>query len=72
MLSVKQGCTKYQFFEFLVLLDLGLNPGLPDHWRTLYSLDQFSLHYMVFIIQYGIKIVLLVIVILLLYLILSL
>ena len=25
-------------FESLVWLDLGLNPGLPDHWRTLYSL----------------------------------
>ena len=25
-------------FESLVWLDLGLNSGLPDHWRTLYSL----------------------------------
>ena len=23
------------FFESLVWLDLGLNPSLPDHWRTL-------------------------------------
>ena len=29
------------FFESLVWLDLGLNPGLPDLWRTLYSLDQW-------------------------------
>ena len=28
-------------FEFLVLLDLGLNPGLPNHWRTLISFDQW-------------------------------
>ena len=27
------------FFEYLVWLDLGLNPSLPDHWQTLYSLD---------------------------------
>ena len=26
------------FFESLVWHDLGLNSGLPDHWRTLYSL----------------------------------
>ena len=25
-------------FKSLVSLDLGLNPGLPDHWRTLYPL----------------------------------
>ena len=29
------------FFEFLVWIDLGLNPGLPDHWRTVYSLGQW-------------------------------
>ena len=29
-------------FESLVWLDLGLNPGLLDHWRTLYSLGQFA------------------------------
>ena len=28
------------FFESLVWLDLGLNPGHPDHWRTLYSWGQ--------------------------------
>ena len=35
VLSVKQGAIKYHFFKSLVWLDLGLNPGLPDHWRTL-------------------------------------
>ena len=29
------------FFESLIWLDLGLNPGLPDHWRTLYSLGHW-------------------------------
>ena len=28
------------FFESLKGLDLGLNPGLLDHWRILYSLGQ--------------------------------
>ena len=32
------------FFESLVWLDLGLNPSLLDHWRTLYSLGQWSGH----------------------------
>ena len=41
MLSVKQGGIKYHFFESLVWFDLGLNPGLPDHWWTLYSLGQY-------------------------------
>ena len=27
----------------MVWLDLGVNPGLPDHWRTLYSLGQFAI-----------------------------
>ena len=27
------------FFEFLVWLDLGLNPSFPDHWRTLLPLS---------------------------------
>ena len=27
------------FLKSLIWLDLGLNPGLPDHWRTLYPLD---------------------------------
>ena len=29
------------FLKSLVWLDLGLNPGLPDHWRTLYPLGQW-------------------------------
>ena len=33
VLSAKQ----VSFFESLVWLDLGLNPGLPDHWWKLYS-----------------------------------
>ena len=41
MLSVKQGSIKYHFFESLVWLSLGLNPGLLDHWRTLYSLYSY-------------------------------
>ena len=36
MLSVKQGGIRYHFFKSLVWLDLGLNPGLPDLWRTLF------------------------------------
>ena len=28
--------------ESLVWLNLGLNPGLPDHWQILYSLGQLS------------------------------
>ena len=34
---------RYQvpFFKSLVWLDLGLNPGLPDHWQTLYPLGQW-------------------------------
>ena len=39
MPSVKQGSIK-NHFESLVWLNLGLNPGLPDHWRTLDSLGQ--------------------------------
>ena len=42
MPSVKQGVIKYHFFESLVWLDLGLNPSLPDHWWTLYSLGQWA------------------------------
>ena len=30
------------FFEFLVWLDLGLNPSLPDHWQTFYPLMLMS------------------------------
>ena len=32
MLSVKQGGIQIPFFESLVWLDLGLNPGLSGHW----------------------------------------
>ena len=31
------------FFESLVWLNLGLNPGLLDHWWTLYSLGNWPL-----------------------------
>ena len=34
MPSVNQGGIKYHFFESLVWLDQGLNPGLPGHWQT--------------------------------------
>ena len=37
LLSVKQGGIKYNFLKFLIWRDLGLNPDLPDHWRTLYQ-----------------------------------
>ena len=33
---------KVPFFNSLVWLDLGLNPGLLEHWQTLYSLGQWS------------------------------
>ena len=43
ILSVEQGGIKYHFFfKSFVLLDLGLNPGLPDHWWTLYPLGQWA------------------------------
>ena len=38
ILSVKQGSREYHFLESLLWLDLGLNPGLPGHWWTLYPL----------------------------------
>ena len=37
MLNIKLGGIKYYFLKALVWLDLGLNPGLPDHCRKLYS-----------------------------------
>ena len=42
---------RYQvpFLKSLVWLDLGLNPGLPDHWRTLYLLDQWAGLYLIYI-----------------------
>ena len=30
------------FLKSLVWQDQGLNPGLPDHWRTLYPLNQWD------------------------------
>ena len=34
---------RYQvpFLKSLIWRDLGLNPGLSDHWRTLYPLDHY-------------------------------
>ena len=40
--NAEQGVHPVPFFECLVWLDLGLNPGLLDHWRTLYSFGQWS------------------------------
>ena len=34
MLSVKQGFMRYQFFESLVKLNLGLYPGFLGHWMN--------------------------------------
>ena len=34
-----QGGINYHFLS--LLYDLGLNPDLPDYWRTLYSLSQW-------------------------------
>ena len=34
--SVLSKATSSTIFESLVWLDLGLNPGLPGHWRRLY------------------------------------
>ena len=36
MLRNKQGGIKYHFSWFLVWLNLGLNPDLPEYWLTLY------------------------------------
>ena len=44
-LSVKQ--RGVPFFESLVWLDLGLNSGLPGHWQTLYSQDQWASLYII-------------------------
>ena len=53
MLSVKQGGIKYHFFEFVVWLDLGLNPSLPGHWRTLDPFDYIYIYiYISFLTQY--------------------
>ena len=41
--DVKQGGIMYHFFKkSLVWLNLGLNPSLLDHWRTLYPLHQYK------------------------------
>ena len=41
ILSVKE-ISSTIFFKPLVWLDLGLNSGLPGHWRTLYPLGQWA------------------------------
>ena len=41
MLSIKQEGIKFHFFASFVWLDLGLNPGFPDHWWTLKALCQW-------------------------------
>ena len=42
MLSVKQGSIKHHFLS-LWYDDLGLNSGLPSHWRTFYWLRQWTI-----------------------------
>ena len=42
ILSVKQGGIRYHFFKSFVWLDLGLNPGLRNHWWILYPLGQWT------------------------------
>ena len=44
LLSVKYYCwvSITIYFKSLVWRDLGLNPGLPNHWRTLYPLRPMS------------------------------
>ena len=39
------------FFEFLVWLNLRLNPGLPGHWQTLYPLSQWADKYILFLVS---------------------
>ena len=41
MLSVKQGSIKYHFLSLFFLLNQGLEPDLPGHARTVYSLGQW-------------------------------
>ena len=45
MLSVKKGSIKYHFLS--LWYDLGLNPGPPDNWWTLYPQDQWAGLYVV-------------------------
>ena len=40
VLTAKQVASSTIFWVF-VWVDLGLNPGLPDHWQTLYSFSQW-------------------------------
>ena len=40
-----------KIFESLVWFDVGLNPGLPDHWRTLHSLGQWPIVITIKLIQ---------------------
>ena len=42
MPRVKQGGTNYHFIQSLVCLTLGLIPCLPDQWRTLKPLCQWT------------------------------
>ena len=46
--------SRYQvsFLKSLVWFDLGLNPGLPDHWQALYPLDQWAGFYIYINILY--------------------
>ena len=42
IVSVGYHVTQVPFLKSLVWCDLGLNPGLPDHWWTLYPWDQWT------------------------------
>ena len=42
MLSAKQGGIKYHFFSLWYDYNLGLNPGLPNHSRTISSLGNLQ------------------------------
>ena len=42
LLNVKQGGYQVPFLKSLVRHDLGLNPGLPDLWRTLYPQGKWA------------------------------
>ena len=51
MLSAKQGGIKYYFLS-LWYNSTGVYPGLPDHWRALYPLDQLNHLLSIVIIHY--------------------
>ena len=55
MLSVKQGGIKYHFFEPLVWLDQGSNPGIMAHWQILYSGPWYTMILLFLIECYAIK-----------------